>query len=68
MDGTDCYEGPVVNKDPRIRTIVNACWNCKRLNISTDIEHEDGGGVHYCLMDGCCVHPFNICKDWEDVI
>jgi hypothetical protein len=67
---TDCGpkvgSGPCENKDPRIRDIVNACWNCKKLNISTDAEHEDGGGDPYCLMDGCSVRLFNICKDWEE--
>lgn len=67
----DCYnvgedQGAKENLDPRIRTIVNACWNCRRLAISTDAEHEDGGGNPYCLMDGCNVHHFNICKDWTE--
>ena len=65
MDGTEC--GPVYkNPNTRERAKVNACWNCKNLNISTDAEHEDGGGIPYCLMDGCDVMPFNICKDWEE--
>ena len=62
----NCYKGPILNKKISIRDIVDACWNCKHLNISTDEEHEDGGGVPYCLMDGCDVHPFNMCKDWEE--
>ena len=65
MDGTD--GGPVkTNPNPRVRTKVNACWNCKNLAISTDAEHEDGGGVPYCLMDGCDVMPFNMCNDWRE--
>jgi len=64
MTGTD--QGPCENKDPIVRDVVNACWNCKTLNISTDAEHEDGGGVPYCLMDGCSVSPFNICKHWKE--
>jgi len=61
----DCYAGPVDKKEPRIRETVDACWNCKNLNISTDAEHEDGGGIPYCLMDGCDVHLFNKCEDWK---
>lgn len=60
-----CQEGPPCEeKDPRIRTIVNACWNCRNRTVSTDAEHEDGGGIPYCLMDGCNIHYFNMCKDW----
>ena len=63
---SDNQSQAIKNDNPRIRIVVNACWNCKNVNISTEEEHEDGGGVHYCLMDGCDVHPFNRCKDWEE--
>jgi len=62
----DCQSGPVEEKNPRIRTIVNACWNCYHKTVSTDAEHEDGGGRPYCLMDGYDIHLFNMCEDWEE--
>ena len=57
---------PIEEKNPRIRTIVNGCWNCDNLRRTTDDEHEDGGGNPYCIMDGAHVQYFNICKDWEE--
>lgn len=62
----DVQQGPPMeNKDPRIRTIVNACWNCCHRATVDPMEHETDHLGYYCIMDGCDVGSFNICKDWE---
>ena len=59
-------QGPCEEKFPRTREIVNACWNCKNKASNDPIEHETDDEGHYCLMDGCDIKLFNICRDWEE--
>lgn len=66
MTTTEQSGGPCHSPDPRVRNFVNCCWNCRSKTVSTDAEHEDGGGQNYYLMDGCNVSLFQTCKDWEN--
>lgn len=56
------------NPDPRNRTTVNCCWNCRHKN-----KREDDHSVFFtlnntyvCVKDGCIVSLFQVCKDWEN--
>ncbi len=51
-----------INKDPRIRTFVKCCWNCR--NGAGDCDQELEG--YFCYLDGCKVSLFQTCKDWEN--
>ena len=49
------------NPDPRARTTVNACWNCRyKETLDEDINR------HVCSKDNCIISLYQVCKDWEN--
>ena len=59
-------ENACENPDPRIRTLVNACWNCRNKVFTDPAEYKNDTGIPYCILDGCWITRTTVCKDWEE--